>query len=74
MNPACDLGNRVHIRAEIAAAFRASGRKRLVVAPAFPTAGRITQEARQYVHGVPVDQSTYAADPAHSHKPRRSPI
>ncbi len=71
MNPACDLGNRVHIRAEIAAAFRASGRKWLVVAPAFPAEARITQEGRQYVHGVPVDQSTYAA---HPHKPRRSPI
>lgn len=56
---------RGHARAEIAAAFRASGRKRLVIAPAFPAAGRITRGGWQYVHGVPVDESPYAADPVH---------
>ncbi|OJJ12023.1 hypothetical protein BKI51_10220 [Alphaproteobacteria bacterium AO1-B] len=56
---------RGHIRAEIGAAFRASGRKHLVVAPAFPDAGRVTAGGIQYVNGVPLCQSSYADDPAH---------
>ena len=56
---------RGHARTEISAAFSASGRKRLVIAPAFPAAGRITKGGVQYVNGLPVDQSAYAADPVH---------
>ncbi|MVO17094.1 four-carbon acid sugar kinase family protein [Parasedimentitalea huanghaiensis] len=56
---------RGHIRAEIGAAFLASGRNRLVVAPAFPDAGRITRNGVQFVHGLPVCQSNYAQDPVH---------
>lgn len=56
---------RGHARAEIAAAFHASGRKRLVLAPAFPAAGRVTRDGVQLVHGVPVDRSPYASDPVH---------
>ncbi len=56
---------RGHIKAEIGAAFKACGRKRLVVAPAFPDASRITKDGVQYVHDVPVCQSSYASDPVH---------
>lgn len=56
---------RGHIRSEIAAAFRASGRNRLVVAPAFPAAGRLTIDGIQTVNGIPVSQSIYSRDPVH---------
>ncbi|MEO9652253.1 MAG: four-carbon acid sugar kinase family protein [Roseobacter sp.] len=56
---------RGHVRAEIAAAFKASGRKKLVFAPAFPDAGRVTRNGIQLVDGVPVDQSACARDPVH---------
>lgn len=56
---------RGHVRAELAAALRARGRRLLVVAPAFPEAGRVTRGGIQYVHGERVDASVYAADPVH---------
>lgn len=56
---------RGHIRAEIAAAFTASGRRRLVVAPAFPEAGRVTVDGIQFVNGIPVNESVYGRDPVH---------
>ena len=56
---------RGHIRAEVAAAFRASGRSRLVIAPAFPEAGRLTIDGIQMVNGIPVSQSVYGRDPVH---------
>jgi D-threonate/D-erythronate kinase len=56
---------RGHIRVEVAAAFRASGRSRLVVAPAFPEAGRFTIGGIQTVGGIPVSQSAYGCDPVH---------
>lgn len=56
---------RGHIREEIAAAFRASGRSRLVVAPAFPEAGRLTINGIQVVNGIPVSESAYGRDPVH---------
>lgn len=56
---------RGHVRTELAAAMRASGRRLLVVAPAFAEAGRVTRGGIQYVHGVPVDASPYGADPVH---------
>ncbi|MEP3145556.1 four-carbon acid sugar kinase family protein [Qipengyuania citrea] len=56
---------RGHVRAEIDAALKVSGRKKLVFAPAFPEAGRTTRNGIQLVDGVPVDQSRYARDPVH---------
>ncbi|RWP32021.1 four-carbon acid sugar kinase family protein [Mesorhizobium sp.] len=56
---------RGHIRVEVAAAFRASGRSRLVIAPAFPAAGRLTVGGIQTVNGIPVSQSVYGRDPVH---------
>jgi len=56
---------RGHIRAEVAAAFHASGRSRLVIAPAFPEAGRLTVDGIQTVNGIAVSKSDYGRDPVH---------
>ena len=56
---------RGHIYSEIAAAFRASGRNRLVIAPAFADAGRVTKDGIQFVNGAPVSDSEYSSDPVH---------
>lgn len=56
---------RGHARAEILAAFRASGRSQLVVAPAFPAAGRTTLRGVQLLDGTPVALTTYGRDPVH---------
>jgi D-threonate/D-erythronate kinase len=51
------------VSAEIAAAWASSGRAKLIIAPAFPDAGRTTQAGVVYVHGQPVSQTAFAADP-----------
>ncbi len=51
------------VAAEIAAAWASSGRTKLVIAPAFPDAGRITKAGVVYVHDQPVSQTAFAADP-----------
>lgn len=56
---------RSHGMAVISAAFAASGRQKIVLAPAWPDAGRTTRSGKQYVDGLPVDQSDFAQDPAH---------
>jgi uncharacterized protein YgbK (DUF1537 family) len=56
---------RGHIHAEVVAAFAESRRKRLVIAPAFPDAGRNTVGGIQTVAGIPVSESAYALDPVH---------
>ncbi|WP_299682411.1 four-carbon acid sugar kinase family protein [uncultured Roseobacter sp.] len=54
---------RGHAKAEISAAFEASGRSRLIFAPAFPAAGRVTVNGIQYVDSTPVHLSHYRKDP-----------
>lgn len=56
---------RGHGRVELAAALGASGREGLVLAPAFPAAGRTTVEGTQLVHGVEVTSTSYGLDPVH---------
>lgn len=56
---------RGHVAAEMAAALAASGRDRVVFAPAFPDAGRLTRGGRQFVDGQLVSDSVYGADPVH---------
>ncbi|PKF49472.1 hypothetical protein AT251_18565 [Enterovibrio nigricans] len=56
---------RGHIQAEIHAAFYASGKQHVVIAPAFPDAGRITKAGIQYVNSHPVAESSYGKDPVH---------
>ncbi|WP_300648154.1 four-carbon acid sugar kinase family protein [Hydrogenophaga sp.] len=56
---------RGHVTAELEACFKASGRSLLVLAPAFPAAGRTTVEGIQLVDGIPVAESVYGRDPVH---------
>jgi len=56
---------RGHVSLELEASFRASGRKTLVFAPAFPAAGRTTVDGIQLVDGVPVSETAYGRDPVH---------
>jgi uncharacterized protein YgbK (DUF1537 family) len=56
---------RGHVKAELEACFKASGRKKLVFAPAFPAAGRTTVGGIQLVNGVPVSETVYGRDPVH---------
>ena len=54
---------RGNVAAELAAALGGTRRERVVVAPAFPAAGRTTLGGTQRVHGVPVDETEMANDP-----------
>jgi len=56
---------RGHVRAELEACYAASGRQRLLFAPAFPAAGRTTVGGIQLVDGVPVAETAYGRDPVH---------
>ncbi|MFG2645521.1 four-carbon acid sugar kinase family protein [Streptomyces sp. NPDC048370] len=56
---------RGHVAAEIRAAHAGSGRRAVVVAPAFPAEGRTTVRGVQHVHGVPVHETDFARDPVH---------
>ncbi|MEU9864926.1 four-carbon acid sugar kinase family protein [Streptomyces sp. NPDC047971] len=56
---------RGHVAAEIRAALTGSGRRAVVVAPAFPAEGRTTIRGIQHVQGVPVHDTEFARDPAH---------
>ncbi|MFF9573188.1 four-carbon acid sugar kinase family protein [Streptomyces sp. NPDC014685] len=56
---------RGHVAAEVRAAWAGSGRRAVIIAPAFPAEGRVTVDAVQYVRGVPVHESDFARDPAH---------
>jgi D-threonate/D-erythronate kinase len=49
--------------AEVHAAWQASGRKKLLVAPAFPAAGRTTVNGKVLVHGVEVHHTAFSNDP-----------
>jgi D-threonate/D-erythronate kinase len=49
---------------EVLAAWRASGRRKLLVAPAFPAAGRTTVGGEVRVDSVPVARTAFSRDPA----------
>ena len=51
------------VAAEVLAAWQASGRSKLIVAPAFPAARRTTDRGRVLVDGVPVCKTEFANDP-----------
>src|SRR5215213_7691815 len=59
---------RGNVAAELAAALGGARRDHVIVAPAFPAAGRTTVRGIQRVHGVPVDETEMANDP---HNPVR---
>ncbi|RQZ18325.1 four-carbon acid sugar kinase family protein [Burkholderia sp. Bp9031] len=44
-------------------ALAASGRRKLLIAPAFPSAGRTTEAGAVFVHGVPVHETEFGRDP-----------
>lgn len=48
---------------DCATALAASGRRKLLIAPAFPSAGRTTEEGRVLVDGVPVHETAFGRDP-----------
>lgn len=52
---------------EAQGALAGAGRQRAEVAPAFPAAGRTTEQGLQRVHGVPLERTVFASDP-------RSPV
>lgn len=54
---------RGNVAAEIYAALGATRRERVVLAPAFPAAGRTTVGGVQLVHGVPVHETEAREDP-----------
>lgn len=49
--------------AEVAALLRLSGQRQAIIAPAFPAAGRTTQNGVCLVKGVPVTGTEFASDP-----------
>ena len=51
------------VAAELSAALETTRRRRAVVAPAFPAAGRTTVGGTQLVHGVPVHETEMRNDP-----------
>ena len=51
------------VGAELAAALGATRRSKVVVAPAFPSAGRTTVDGAQLVHGEPVHETGLSKDP-----------
>lgn len=54
---------RGHLGAETLGALDGSGRQQALVAPAFPAAGRTTEQGCQRVHGMPLEQTVFASDP-----------
>ena len=54
---------RGNVATELAAALGGARRDRVIVAPAFPAAGRTTVGGIQRVHGVSVDETEMANDP-----------
>jgi uncharacterized protein YgbK (DUF1537 family) len=56
---------RGHVTVELRAAMAAAGRRLVVLAPAFPAAGRTTSGGVQLVDGVPVAQTEYGRDALH---------
>jgi uncharacterized protein YgbK (DUF1537 family) len=54
---------RGHLAVEIEAAWEATGRRRIVFAPAFPAAGRTTRYGFQLLDGIDLAQSSFASDP-----------
>ncbi len=53
---------RGNIGAELAALLDATGESALFFAPAYPKLNRTTQQGTQFVNGIPLSQSAFAAD------------
>lgn len=55
---------RGHVAHDCLTVMVASGRRKLLIAPAFPSAGRTTVNGSVLLDGVPVHQTAFAADPS----------
>ncbi len=55
---------RGRVAADCLRALAASGRRKLLIAPAFPAEGRTTEAGRVLVHGVPVQDTAFGRDPS----------
>lgn len=55
---------RGNIASELVGLMEAVGASELMFIPAYPDAGRITQGGCQYMNGVPINETTFANDPA----------
>lgn len=53
---------RGNVGAELEAAMKACGARRLAFIPAYPKTGRTTVAGRQYVNGVPLEESSFGRD------------
>lgn len=58
-----DSALRGNIGAELTAALKASGERRVHFIPAFPQMGRVTIDGTHYINGVPIAQSVFGQDP-----------
>jgi D-threonate/D-erythronate kinase len=56
---------RGHVAQDCLLTLGASQRRKLLIAPAFPFAGRTTEDGVVLVDGVPVHQTTFQNDPTH---------
>ncbi|MFD2206149.1 four-carbon acid sugar kinase family protein [Kiloniella antarctica] len=56
---------RSELKSTIEIAFTSGEYDRVVIAPAFPNAGRVTRRGVQYIDGIPVSQSSYGRDIVH---------
>ncbi|MHA0872413.1 D-threonate kinase [Enterobacter pasteurii] len=54
---------RGNVAAETLALMALSGKRQVIVAPAYPAAGRITRHGRCLVNGIPVNETEFASDP-----------
>ncbi|MDR0989629.1 MAG: four-carbon acid sugar kinase family protein [Prevotellaceae bacterium] len=54
---------RGHVVAELKALMQALSVEQSVLLPQNPSLGRIIQEGRYYIHGVPLDETAFAHDP-----------
>lgn len=54
---------RGNVGAETAALQALSGKRQIIIAPAYPAAGRITRHGQCLVNGIPVNETEFASDP-----------
>lgn len=54
---------RGNVGAETAALQALSGKRQIIIAPAYPAAGRTTQHGKCLVNGIPVNETEFASDP-----------
>ncbi len=56
---------RGNVRAEVEAMLQVTGQSRALLIPANPSRGRLIQDGRYSIDGIPLDQTAFARDPEH---------